>query len=200
MAKFEISVLEYGTDYKELVGIYEGENAFEAVKAYAKDAGCEIPTDENTDIYGLDARFEWGQEYPWDESDLTTKPVNIGHREFNAVVEEVETGDYLDFAVFDYKTGNEFFRSLMEEDENVRYDADNNRHVFYNGAKDYWERVHEDVARSEQLKKILAEELNADMSEINEKLDEECAGINDLDELESVKRAVLEDIYEHWND
>ena len=92
MAQFEISVLEYGTDYRAVMGVYDGETAFDAVKAYAKDVGVDIPTKDDTDIYGNDASFEWGKEYTSD--DLVTGEIlacnAIGHREYNACVEEVE--------------------------------------------------------------------------------------------------------------
>ena len=204
MKQYEISVLEYGTDYKNIMGIYEGETALDAVKAYAKDAGYEAPTDEDTDVYGNGARYEWGHEYTLDDLSITSYfhclRYCVGHRQFNACPREVETGDYLDFAVFDYKTGSEFFRALMDDDDCVRYDVDFDRYVFYDGAKEYWERVHDDVERSENILKQLANELNADMSKINDKLDEELRGVNDLDTFEAAKRAILEDIYDHWEE
>ena len=198
MAKFEISVND------EIQGIYEAETAFRAVQAFAKDVGIEEPKPGDGLVHGNShvTYFDWGPVFTVEDYEkgeiLSTNKIN--QHKYSAGVREVEAADLEEFIVPHYQTGSEIFGALMDEDKDVRYDIDNDQYVFYDGAKNYWEKVHDDVARSEQLKKILAEELNADMSKINEKLDEECAGINDLDELEMVKRAVLEDIYEHWND
>lgn len=94
MAQFEISVLEYGTDYRALMGVYDGETAFDAVIAYAKDAGLDIPTADDVDSYRLGGTdfYAWGKVYtPEDYCTGEIKTYNaIGCREYNACVVKVE--------------------------------------------------------------------------------------------------------------
>lgn len=194
MKEFIINVRGHGAGWRNFMGVYEGETAFEAINAYAKDAGIDPMSD---DMKSGSSYYEWGHEYTEEDYINGMLSMNaVGHHEFNAEAIEVETGDYEDFAVYDHKTGSEYFGAWMDNDEDVRrYD---DRYIFLNGAKNYWEGVHADAVRSEQLLKILDEELNADMGEISLKLHEGLTGINDTDEYEREKRVILENIVDNW--